>query len=149
MAFKKSTELQTIAVAYKEIYAGAKDPWIPVGEFVHAFFGHHPNRREDLLQDPITLPKDATPEQRQWAALCAAAVEFLSEKYHLPRPSWVDDPSYTLETEWYASPWAHKAFVREQLRHDTPRQFAHRNVFCGNRVFLNPHEPLLAQRKSA
>lgn len=134
-------QLHTIALAYQKICAG-EDPWIALGNFMHDFFGSYAHRRAKLIHEPITLPESLTPQQRQWAAFCSGAVEYLCQKYGLVCPDWAYDPMYTLEEPWFDfdSPWSAKEHVRNMLREDTPVQFARRNVYCGNRVFLNPHE---------
>ncbi len=136
---KTCTELQTMAVSYKEICEGQR-PWNPLGNFMNDFFGNFPDRRDELINDPIEEPKDATLDMHKWAVFCAASVEYLCEQYNLPCPAWVTNSAYVLDEPWYDSPGADKPLVRERLRQKTPSAWAKRNIYCGNRVFLNKYE---------
>jgi hypothetical protein len=131
---------QTIAEAYREICAG-QDPWIALGDFSHDFFGNFADRRAELVSEPILIPENATPELRQWAAFCAASVEYLCELYAVcPVPVWVDAPQYMLAEPFYTSPLAYKARVRERLEQEAPPAFKRRHVYCSSRVYANKYE---------
>src|SRR5258708_8165867 len=146
---KTALELQTITIAYQEICAG-KDPWIPLGNFMNDLFGNYPTHRAELVREQILLRSDASVEEQQWAAFCAGAVEYLCQEYQLPCPDWVDDPKYTLTESWFHSPAAAKVpRVQERYRQSTPTPFAKRNVFCGNRVFMNKYETPARMQTSA
>jgi hypothetical protein len=132
--------LQTIQRCFSEICAGEDDPWIPLGKFMHQFFGQYRHRKEELLRDPIIVPGTLSPEQFRWAVFCAASAEYLSKKYELPCPEWATDPRYTLEERWYTGIGASRAQVQEKLRLTTPEEFGKRNIFCGNRTFRNKYE---------
>jgi hypothetical protein len=136
--------LQTIDVSYREICEG-EDPWIPLGNFMNDFFGNWPDRRAELVQDPIQEPEDATLDMHRWAVFCAATVEYLCRKYDIPCPTWVYAPTYQLSDPWYYSIGAHKPHVRERLERETPEPFTRRNIFCGTRMFVNKYE-LAAER---
>lgn len=136
---KVYTELQTMAITYKEICEGQR-PWNPLGNFMNDFFGNFPDRREELVKDPMEEPKDATPEMHKWAVFCAASVEYLCEQYNLSCPDWVNNPTYILAEPWYDSPGAEKPTVRERLKQKTPSAWTKRNIYCGNRVFWNKYE---------
>ncbi len=145
---KASIELQTIAQSYKEICEGQR-PWNPLGNFMNDFFGNFPDRREELIQDPIEEPENATYEMHKWAVFCAASVEYLCEQYGLQCPDWVNNPTYTLLEPWYDSPGADKPQVRERLQQKTPLAWTKRNIYCGNRVFWNKYELRSEQSKTA
>lgn len=145
---KTNMELQTIEVSFKEICEG-QDPWLPLGNFMNDFFGNFTDRRFELVKDPIQEPADATPHMHRWAVFCAASVEYLCHKYNIPCPDWVHDPVYTLSDPWFHSPAAaYKPHVRERLMQETPEPFTRRNIYCGNRMFLNKYEAA-ARRRSA
>lgn len=131
--------LQTFRRSYAQILAGA-DPWIPLGNFMHQFFGTRKDRRSELLRDPIDLPAHPTPEQRQWAVFCVASVEYLAQKYDLVCPNWVKNPTYVLAEPWYYDINADLPEVQEELRQTTPEAFSRRNVFCGDRTYQNKYE---------
>lgn len=129
--------LQTFQRSYAEILAG-EDPWLPLGNFMHQFFGCYRDHRIELMHEPITVPEHVTLEQRQWAVFCAASVEYLCHLYSLACPTWVYD--YSLEEPWYYTMGPDHPKVREKLRQTTPEEFTKRNIFCGNRVFSNKYE---------
>lgn len=147
---KTETQLQTMALSYQEICAG-KTPWIPLGMFMHDFFGNFVGRREELVKDAIEEKADATPLLHQWAVFCAASVEYLCQKYGLPCPDWVHNPEYTLSEPWYYSPGAHKPHIRKRLEEETPEPFTKRNIYCGDHVWANKYEMAaqFEQRQSA
>jgi hypothetical protein len=132
---------QTIQQSYKDICEG-ENPWLPLGNFMNDFFSNFADRRMDLVHDPIQGPEQPTVEQQQWAVFCAAAVEYLCEKYDLSAPAWIREPAYvSLAEPWFFSPAAsNKPRVRERLERETPEAFVRRNIYCGNRVFLDKRE---------
>ena len=131
--------LQTFQRSYTEILAG-EDPWIPLGNFMHQFFGSRKHLRAELVHDPIHVPIHCTVEQHRWAVFCAASVEYLCKKYILVCPDWVHDSVYILTEPWYYAIGADLPEVQEELRKTTPIEFTKRNIFCGNRTFNNKYE---------
>ena len=136
--------LQTISVAYREILAG-EDPWIALGNFLNDFYGNYPDRRAELVSEPLSEPLNPSEEEHRWAVFCAASVEYLCQKYELACPAWVHNPAYSLAEPWYYSPGASKPQVRARLERDTPEPFTRRNIFSGKRMFVNKYE-LAAER---
>jgi hypothetical protein len=136
--------LQTISISYREILAG-EDPWIALGNFMNDFFGNYPDRRTELVREPLQVPTYVTPEEHRWTVFCAATVEHLCQKYELACPAWVHNPAYSLAEPWYYAMGAHKPHVRARLERETPEPFARRNIYCGNRMFVNKYE-LAAER---
>lgn len=132
-------ELQTFKKSFEEICAGA-DPWLPLGNFMHQFFGYHKHLRLELMCEPVELTEHLSPEQFQWAVFCAASVEYLCEEYDLACPAWALDPRFSLEEPWYYALGADLPQVREKLRQTTPEPFRRRNVFCGDRTYRNKYE---------
>lgn len=133
-------ELRTMQWVYREICLG-EDPWTALSGFTHDFFRWRlVHARQELLDNPINVPGQPTSEQLQWAAFCAASVEYLAPRYDLMCPEWAHDPCYTLPEPWYLSEKAHwDSSVREHYEASTPRAFRQRNVFCGLRVFMNKY----------
>ena len=139
-AGKNPQELRTMQWVYQMICLG-EDPWTALSGFTHDFFRWRlvPSRQK-LLDNPIDVPGQPTPEQIQWAAFCAAAVEYLAPRYDLVCPEWAQDPCYILPEPWYPSEEEHwDSSVREHYEASTPRAFRQRNVFCGLRVFMNKY----------
>jgi hypothetical protein len=138
---KTVAQLQTMAVSYQEICAGER-PWTALGNFMNDFFGNFPDRRQDLINDPLLLPATPAPEQQRWAAFCAAAVDYLCEQHGMACPEWVQQQVYILAEPWFQSEAAlHVPRIAERYRQSTPSAFARRNIFCGDRVFNNKYEP--------
>ena len=134
------SRFQTLKRSFEQISQG-EDPWIPLGKFMHQFFGEFKDYREELVSDPIQLPTETTAEQFQWAVFCAASAEYLCNKYALNCPQWAHKPCYSLTKPWYPGLGAHRLRVQEKLQISTPEEFARRNIFCGDRVFANKYEP--------
>src|SRR6266567_1328104 len=82
--------LQSFARSYAQILAG-DDPWLPLGNMMHQFFGSYKHLRAELVADSIQVPADATPTQFRWAVFCAASVEYLCGEYALPCPTWAQN----------------------------------------------------------
>jgi hypothetical protein len=137
--------VQTIAEAFRDICAG-QDPWVALGDFSHDFFGNYPelDQRVELVKEPLELPAQPALELQQWAAFCAASVEYLCQMHAVPIPEWVNAPQYTLSEPFYTSPLAYKPRVRERLEQEAPEAFRKRNVFCSERVYANKYERLTA-----
>lgn len=136
---KSIDHLQTMALTYQEIWQGER-PWVALGNFMNDWFDYAKDKRAELVSDPISLPESLNTYTRRWAAFCAASVEWLCEKYHVPCPSWVNDPNYKLRRPWFDSPGANKPEVRKWLIEETPEPFTRRNIFCGDHVFANKYE---------
>src|SRR5690242_2202788 len=92
--------MHTMAQAYQEICAG-EDPWTALGNFKNAWYDYASGNRAALVGDPLGKSAQDTEHMCHWAAFCAASVEFLCDRYDVPCPAWVRDPSYTLSTPWY------------------------------------------------
>ena len=136
--------LQTISISYREILTG-EDPWVALGNFMNDFYGNFPDQRAELVRESLQEPTYVTPEEHRWAVFCAATVEHLCQKYELACPAWVHDAAYSLNEPWYYSMGTHKPQVRARLERETPEPFTRRNIYCGNRMFVNKYE-LAAER---
>ncbi len=126
--------LQTMQLSFEEICQG-QDPWIPLGNFMNDWYTYHPGRRPELVADP--LPETYPSAFHQWATFCAAAAEWFCTAYHIPCPTWVHSPKYVLAEPWFTR---ERESVRQWLLETTPEEFRQRNIFCGNRMFLNKYE---------
>ena len=143
--------VQTLARAYADIRAGA-EPWAALNEFFHEWFDYSRDQRAALVAEPILLDGSAsllaarqTPEQDdlwRWAVFCAAAAEYLCDRYGVSRPTWADDPVYTLSEPWYDfdDPGATTPAMRASLEQTTPEPLRRRNIMGGDRVFANKYE---------
>lgn len=67
----------TVADAAREIYQG-EDPWVALGCFLNDWWSSEGNKRISLINNPPLLAK--TPEDKRWAAFCAATVEELCKR---------------------------------------------------------------------
>jgi hypothetical protein len=131
--------LQTFRRSYAQILCG-DDPWLPLGNMMHQFFGAYQAYRAELVADSIEVPADVSAEDFRWAVFCAASVEYLCQKYDLSCPSWALDERYILAEPWYYDLAGDLPEVQEELREITPEAFARRNVFCGDDVYRNKYE---------
>lgn len=127
-------EMQSIHDTYTQIVQGER-PWTALGDFLNYWHTYAADRRAELIQEPLSLPDDITPELHQWAAYCAGAVEYLCERDQIVCPQWVHDPSYSLVDAWFTGLGASKPHVRARLLVETPVSFSKHNVFCSPHAF--------------
>lgn len=133
-------QLQTMSISFQQICQGERD-WTALGNFMNNWYCYAKDRREDLICDPLPAYDRTSLYQQQWATFCAASVEWFSNTYHVPCPSWVHNPLYTLEESWFF--YVHEDTHEETriiLRKTTPQEFIKRNIFCGDRCFDNKWE---------
>jgi len=132
--------LYTMAYAYEQIQAG-EEPWVELGDFMNEWFVYSVERRAELVAEAPDLPEKPTSEEYRWACFIAASVEYLCQTYAIPCPSWVHEKSYQLEEPWYDVIYLHDD-ARARLERTTPEPFKRRNIFCGDRVYLDKNEVL-------
>lgn len=134
------TEAQTMRMAYAEIVQGER-PWVALGDFSNYFFRGDKACKETLLSDPIDVPENIPFDQEvyRWAVFCAASVEYLCHKYHLTVPSWVRLYA-PLGTPWFHHHAESKPVMLERYLRTTPEAFTKRNIYCGDRIWLDKHE---------
>lgn len=132
-------ELQSIHDTYAQIVQGER-PWTALGDFLNYWYSYATARRKALIQEPLKQPDDMTPELRQWAAFCAASVEYLCERDHIPCPEWVNDPAYSLTEAWFTGLGASKPHVQARLLEESLPAFRRRNVFCSPHAFSTKYD---------
>jgi hypothetical protein len=126
--------LHTLTGAAAQIYQG-EDPWYALGCFLHDWWCHTDDVRRELIAEP---PAPATtPEERRWAAFCAATVEELCARTSLACPAWINQSDYFLEQPWFYYP---QLSQRDWLLSTTPASFQRRNIFVGGSVLDNKYE---------
>jgi hypothetical protein len=143
--------MHTMAKTFEEIQGRVPGyPWVPLGNFMMDFFRNFPDRREELLADPIQVQQqlgatsqdegNAHEEMHRWAVFCAASVEYLAHCYGLVCPTWVQNYTEPLPDPWYFAPMAYKKpQVRARIEQQTPPEFACRNIYCGSRVYVDKY----------
>lgn len=131
--------LQTFKRSFEEICAGA-DPWLPLGNLMHQFFGYYKHLRAELVCEPVEIPQHLSAALFRWAVFCAASVEYLCGLYDLACPAWALAAHFALDEPWYCAIGADLPQVQAKLRQTTPDPFKRRNVFCGERVYHNKYE---------
>ena len=147
-------DLQSIRMTYDAIVQGER-PWTALGDFLNYWNAYARDQREALIHDPLQEPTRARPEHRQWAAFCAATVEYLCTRYAIPCPAWVHNPAFCLPEPWYQGLGAQRPHVQERLRQEAPEPFVKRNIFCSPHAFDNKYElaeksqQLVAPRQTA
>ena len=110
------------------LIVGGVAPWLAFGQFLDDWRGAPAGQRAPLAWEP---PPDVPAEHLRWAALLAAAVEWLCVQDGLPVPPWTGRASYRLEEPWFLYPgWRLRAW---QLI-ETPAPFKTRNIFGGDRI---------------
>jgi hypothetical protein len=80
----------------------------------------------------VREPRFAGEEQRRWAALLAASVEALCARDGLTAPAWTRRRVFRLAEPWYL--YEGTGRIRDWLRESTPRSFASRNIWSGDRL---------------
>ena len=138
MPMKLDDPLQTIARAYEEICAG-EEPWVALGNFMNEWFIYATDRRAELVADAPLPPYAPTLQEHRWACFLVASVEYLCQRYALSCPSWVYENASCLQEPWYDVPYPNDE-IRAWLEQTTPEPFKKRNIYCGDRVFLDKRE---------
>lgn len=119
MAFAKYRWIrQTIAQTLKRIRQAPQEPWVAIGDFLDDWRRSELVDRQELIEEPILLIHDDSQEIRQWAAFCAAAVEWLCWQDGISFPNWTSQKEF-----WLSQPW--------QIA-TTPTPFRMRNIFGGD-----------------
>lgn len=80
------------------------------------------------------MVKDEPPStaRREWDALVAGVVEWLSQRYGLRMPAWCAAPERFLDQWWFLP---HKASLRALVFTETPAALANRGVFVSRTAF--------------
>ena len=134
--------VQTLARAYAGIRAG-DDEWVAINEFFHEWFDYSRDNRAMLVAGPIQADDIAhESDPWRWAVFCAAAADYLCERYQVECPAWATDPVYTLAEPWYGfgDVGANAPAVRAHFERVTPAALRRRNILGGDRVFANKYE---------
>ena len=124
----------TVAEAFEQI-CNNETPWVAIGNFLNDWWRFAVEHRRELIETP---PAPAyTLKTQRWAAFCAAMVEWLCWQEGLPCPAWTDQACYILPKPWFLhTGWG----SRSQLLSSTPAPFQMRNIFGGDRMFVNKWE---------
>lgn len=99
------------------------------GDWLDEFY-----RSPDFVKQSM-LSKEPKYNEKDHLFMCyvASAVEYLSNKYHLEKPKWVNDDKYIYNSTYYAFNTSNKDF-QKHLKKLTPKEFAKRNLFVGDNV---------------
>lgn len=140
MPMRLQDPLQTMARAYEDICAG-EDPWVALGNFINEWFIYAADRRAVLVAEEPRSRQNPTPEEHRWACFIAASVEYLCQQHAVPYPSWVHEHAsrYQLEDPWYDVLYLNEE-IRAWLEETTPEPFRKRNIYCGDRVYLDKRD---------
>ncbi len=121
----------TMSEAFDQICQG-ETKWVALGNFLNDWWRFAVNYRQELIATPLAPAPN--PTLHRWAAFCAAMVEWLCEKDNVPCPEWVKQECYILAKPWF---YYEDEESRPWLLATTFSPFKVRNIFVGNRVFLN------------
>jgi hypothetical protein len=130
--------IQTMAMTYHAICQESR-PWTALGNFLNEWWDYSKDSRSLLISDAIMLPATPTKEQVQWAAFCAATVEWLCQQDHVPCPVWVQRIEHRLSEPWFLAFHTDDPNVQKRLKEQTPEPFRQRNIYGGNRLFANKY----------
>jgi hypothetical protein len=118
---------QTAGDTLRLIDAGT-EPWLAFGQFLDDWRRTDREKRLELVNSP---PGPASGVNNRWAALIAAAVDWLCAQDGLQVPAWTASREYSLSEPWFLYPgWRLRAW---QL-FETPVAFRVRNIFGGDRI---------------
>jgi hypothetical protein len=120
---------QTIEETFRRI-GGASSPCVPIGDFLDDWRRSKQEDRLELVEMGIG-PAGSELESQRWAAFCAAMVEWLCWKDHLPFPSWTTREEFRLAKPWFLYPGD---LLRAWQLASTPTPFRMRNIFSGDQV---------------
>ncbi len=121
--YRPQTAAETLALIVEGV-----EPWLAIGQFLDDWRGTEPHARQRLVSEPLPEVGD---EHVRWAALVAAAVDYLCAQSGVPTPAWTRRPEYWLAEPWFLYPgWRLRAW---QLA-ETPVPFRMRNIFGGDRI---------------
>ena len=95
---KTTYQWHTIAETFEQICRG-QTPWVAIGNFLNDWWFYAIDNRRELISTPL-LPA-ANLEMQQWAAFCAAMVEWLCQQENLPFPLWTSKSGYILQQPWF------------------------------------------------
>jgi hypothetical protein len=121
---------QTIAETFERIQQQPKEPWVAIGDFIDDWRRSDREDRLELVTTSIAEPqKDG--QMHQWAAFCAALVEWLCWQDELPFPSWTNSEDFRLREPWFLYPGD---LLRAWQLATTPAPFKARNIFGGEQI---------------
>lgn len=121
---------QTMRETFERIQQMPSQPWVALGDFLDDWRRSDWEDRSELVQEPIgSLENDR--DIQQWAAFCAATVEWLCWQNGLPLPGWTADPMYHLDVPWFLYPGD---LLKPWQLATTPTPFRMRNIFGGDHM---------------
>ena len=121
---------QTMAETFERILQKPSQPWVALGDFLDDWRRSAHEDRLDLVRAPIA-DAGATLELQQWAAFCAATVEWLCWQDELPFPAWTSKREYHLSKPWFLYPGD---LLKPWQLATTPTPFRMRKIFGGDHM---------------
>ncbi len=122
---------QTITQTLERIRQMPQEPWVALGDFLDDWRRSQLEDRRELVEEPLRLISDDSQEIRQWAAFCAASVEWLCWQDGIPFPVWTSLPTFRLPQPWFLYPGD---LLKPWQLATTPTPFRMRNIFGGDHM---------------
>src|SRR5437899_2425744 len=113
----------TVSESFERIRKG-ENLWVAFGDFLDDWRRSSHEDRLELVNEALKEVK--SPEERQWAALFASAVEQLCTQEGLEAPTWIKNTEYYLDAPWYPTVKSEK--MRRLYQEITPLIFKQHNV---------------------
>lgn len=88
---------------------------------------------DSIRQLMINAEPDYNNDFKLYLCCIAATVDKLSNDYKLDKPSWINNPKYIYEKEYFAGETELEDF-KEYLRKSTPIEFSSRNLFVSDNI---------------
>ncbi len=103
------------------------DPWLWIRQFLDDFYSAPPENRAEMIAERPELTGDP-----RYDAYLGALAEYLAVHYHLPVPSWVEEPERFLDQWWF--PTQFKSLHAMAIV-QSPASFKRRGIFVDQTEF--------------
>lgn len=121
--------IYTINKLVFNVKKNSKNKELYLGEWLDEFYKSSKSTRQSMIvNEPFYLNSD-----KLFMCYIASSVDFLSKKYNLIKPNWVNNDKYIYGKEYYAFNTKIKEY-QNYLKKTAPKEFYKRNLFVGDNV---------------